>query len=230
MPSFHRPSRPAPRGAARALAVAALTFLAAVAVAPAPAVAQITDPADPAFWYGRAADGSPTVKIYFFWTSRCPHCRAAKPFLEGLPGKLPYVELLSRPTEGSAANARLYASAARALGADPTSVPGILFCGQAQIGFDDASGVGASLVQRIADCRARLVADPSLLTKPLAVIPVEQRARSGGGAGSTVAIIIGLAFVGLVVAGVVLSRRAAAEKARALAAKGGGERRKKKKR
>ncbi|MCZ8131036.1 MAG: hypothetical protein O9284_06995 [Steroidobacteraceae bacterium] len=215
---------------ARLPALAALLCVALVAALPATAVAQATDPADPSFWYGRAADGSPTIKVYFFWTSRCQHCRAAKPFLEGLPEKFPYVELLSRPTEGSASNARLYASTARALGADPTSVPGILFCGEAQIGFDDAAGVGASIVQRLASCRARLQADPSLLTKPVKVLTVEQRASSGGGPGRTVAIVIGVLFVGLVVAGIVLSKRAAAAKARALeraAAARGGERRKK---
>lgn len=207
--------------------VALAATLLASALAP-PARAEVTDAADPAFWYGRAADGSPTIKVHFFWTNRCANCRAAKPFMEALPERLPFVELVSRPTEGSPSNARLQYATATALGADPTSVPAIFFCGEAQIGYDDARGAGASLVRRLEACRARLAADPSLLTKPVPVIPKEQRASADGGAGTVVAIVIAAAFVGLVVLGVVLSRRAAAAKARQAAARHGERSRRKK--
>jgi thiol-disulfide isomerase/thioredoxin len=187
------------------------------------------DPADAAFWYSTAPDGSPRIKVYFYWTSRCEHCRAARPFMEELPQKQPFVDLISRPTEGSATNARLQYMTATALGADPVAVPAIFFCGEAQIGYDTAAGVGAALVQRLEACRSRLVADPSLLTRPLPVIPKERRAQSGSGGGSVAAIVIGALFVALVLAGIVLSRKTAAAKERAIAAKKGdkGKRRKK---
>lgn len=197
-----------------------------LAAAPAQAA---SDPADPAFWYGRAADGSPRIKVYFFWTSRCPNCRAARPFLEDLPSRLPFVELVSRPTEGSAANARLQYSTAKALGADPTSVPAIFFCGEAQIGFDEATGVGASLVRRIEACRARLAADPGLLTAPVKVIPRDQRSDADNGGGIFAAVLLA-AFMAMIVVGVVLSRRAAAAKEHRSAGKHGERKAKKKKR
>jgi hypothetical protein len=196
-------------------------LLAIVAFVPTGRAAAADDPADPSFWYATAADGSPRIKVYFFWTTRCEHCRAARPFIEDLPNRLPYVELLNRPTEGSATNSRLQYSTARALGVDPVSVPAIFFCGEAQVGYDSAAGVGAALVQRIEACRARLTADPSLLTRPVNVIPKEQRATSGSGGGSIAAIAIGALFLALIAAGVVLSRRSAAAKERAIAAKRG---------
>lgn len=179
------------------------------------------DPADAAFWYSTAPDGSPRIKVFFYWTTRCEHCRAARPFMEELPQKLPFVDLISRPTEGSATNARLQYMTATALGADPVAVPAIFFCGEAQIGYDSAAGVGAALVQRLEACRARLVADPSLLTKPLPVIPKERRAKSGEGGASVAALVIGALFVAMILAGFVLSRKTAAAKERAIAAKKG---------
>jgi glutaredoxin len=183
------------------------------------------DPANPAFWYSTGADGAPRIKVHFFWTSRCEHCRAARPFMEDLPARLPYVDLVSRPTDGSASNARLQYSTALALAADPVSVPAIFFCGQAQIGYDSASSTGASIVQRLEECRARLAADPSLLTKPVSVVPAAQRESSADRTGTYVAAGVGIAFVGLIVAGVVLSRRAAAQRERARTAKQGERRR-----
>jgi hypothetical protein len=209
------------RGAGTASAPLLAALLAVLALLPVGAAVASDDPADPAFWYSTAADGSPRIKLYFYWTSRCEHCRAARPFIEGLPIKLPFVDLVNRPTEGSATNSRSQFLTASALGADPVSVPAIFFCGEAQVGFDSATGVGADIVRRLEACRTRLAADPALLTKPVPVIPKEQRAASGSGGGSIAAIVIGLLFVGLIAAGVVLSRRAAAAKDRAIAAKRG---------
>lgn len=194
-----------------------LALVATLLVVLLPARASLADAADPAFWYATASDGSPRIKLHFFWTSRCPHCQAAKPFMEALPSRLPYVDVVSHPTEGDAANARLQYATATALGADPTSVPAIFFCGKAQIGYDSAETTGAALVQQLDACRSRLAADPSLLTKPVPVIATDQRAGSGGG--STFALVIGAAFVALVVAGVVLAKKSAAAKARADAAR-----------
>lgn len=174
------------------------------------------DAADPAFWYATAPDGSARIRLHFFWTTRCPHCQAARPFVEGLPARLPYVDLVSHPTDGDASAARLQYATARALGADPTSVPAIFFCGESQIGYDDAATTGATLVQRLDACRARLAADPSLLARPIAVIA--QDARAGGG-GTRVALAIGAAFVGLIVLGMVLAMKSARAQERADAAR-----------
>jgi hypothetical protein len=212
---------PARRRGTTAFAILLGVVLPVLAILPSGAALAADDPADPSFWYDTAPDGSPRIKVYFYWTTRCEHCRAARPFMEDLPNRLPHVELISRPTEGSATNSRMQYATASALGVDPVSVPAIFFCGEAQIGYDSASGVGAALIQRIEACRSRLVADPSLLTKPVAVVPKDQRKSSGSSGGSIAAIAIGVLFVGLIVAGVVLSRKSAAARDRAIAAKKG---------
>jgi hypothetical protein len=213
----------------RCARLAAALLVAFVAAAHVPvATAQSgdsTDAANPEFWYSTGPDGTPRIKVHFFWTSRCEHCRAARPFMEDLPARLPFVDLVSRPTDGSASNARLQYSTAQALGADPVAVPAIFFCGQAQIGYDSAATTGASIVQRLEECRQRLAAEPALLTQPVPVVPPERRAAAVDRTGTYVALAIGAVFVGLIVAGVVLARRAAAQRERTRAAKQGERRR-----
>lgn len=143
-----------------ALAVTLPGFAAAPTVAPPTA----SDAAQPAFWYGTAPDGSPTVKLYFFWTPTCPHCRAAQPFVAGLRERLPWVEIVSRPVKDDPASARLYFLTARSLGVEATSVPGFLFCRSVEIGYDTAATTGEELVRKLRACRERILADPSAMT------------------------------------------------------------------
>lgn len=116
------------------------------------------------FWYERAADGSPVVRLYFFWTPTCPHCRAAKPFVEALPARLPWLRVVSLPVKDQPANARLYYETAKSLGADALSVPGFLFCRQASVGYDAAETTGEFLVAELRKCHAKIVADPAAMT------------------------------------------------------------------
>ena len=45
------------------------------------------------FWYGTAADGGPTVRLYYFFSPTCPHCQAAKPFLDEMASRKPWLEI-----------------------------------------------------------------------------------------------------------------------------------------
>ena len=47
------------------------------------------DPKSNDFWYGTAADGTPTVRLYYFFSPTCPHCQAAKPVIAELEAKYP---------------------------------------------------------------------------------------------------------------------------------------------
>jgi hypothetical protein len=111
-------------------------------------------PREDAFWYGTAADGTPTVRLYFFWTAGCPHCRAARPFVESLPERLPWVQVESHEIGRGRESVRLYLEAARAAGGDARSVPGFVFCRQIEVGFHTAATTGAELVRRLEACRA----------------------------------------------------------------------------
>jgi hypothetical protein len=123
-------------------------FLPAVPASAAP------DPKDDAFWYGTAADGMPTVRLYFFWSSSCPHCQVARPFVEALPQRLPWLDLHTYEVGRSREAVRLYIEAARAVGGDASSVPGFLFCRQIEVGFHKAETTGAELVRMLEACRA----------------------------------------------------------------------------
>lgn len=164
----HGPADSVLLGALAALGLLAATLLLAfipaaarAAIVERPDAAIAAGPVSPTFWYGRATDAGPTVRLYFFWTPTCPHCRAAKPFVEALPARLPWLEIVSLPVKDEPANARLYYQTAKSLGADALSVPGFLFCRQASVGYDTAETTGEHLVRQLEQCHARIVADPS---------------------------------------------------------------------
>ena len=115
-------------------------------------------PRDEAFWYGTAPDGSPTVRLHFFWSATCPHCQVAKPFVDALPGRYPWIELRSYEISGSQKNVDLYVGAARSVGGEARSVPGFLFCRKIEVGFHDAETTGAELARKLEACRSARVA------------------------------------------------------------------------
>lgn len=154
------------RGDAVLIVLAAVLAFGAALFAPrlahaAPTAAEATQPA---FWYGTAPDGTPSVKLYFFWTPTCPHCRAAQPFVADLRERLPWLEIVSLPVKDNPTNARLYYETAQRLGVEAMSVPGFLFCRKVEIGYDTAETTGAYLEKQLQQCRERIVADPSAMT------------------------------------------------------------------
>ena len=104
------------------------------------------------------ADPAPvagSVELHFFWSRGCPHCQAARPFVEALPGRLPWLRLHSLEV-GEPANGALYDRMAQAIGEDASSVPAFLFCGRMMVGFDAPETTGAELVAALEACRAGL--------------------------------------------------------------------------
>lgn len=140
------------------------------------ALVHAASPADDAFWYGTAPDGTPSIKLYFFWTPTCPHCQAAQPFIRSLPGQHPWIELRSYPVKDNAANARLYFDTAAALGKEALSVPGFIFCREVEIGYDSAETSGRYLLGKLEACRARLLHEgvAGVDAETAATTPVEE--------------------------------------------------------
>jgi hypothetical protein len=158
----------------RLLVLAALLLLARLAGATDP------DSASDEFWYGTAADGTPTVRLYYFFSPACPHCQAARPFLDDLAARTPWLEIRRHSVKDNRANARFYYETAQSLGVEALSVPGFLFCRQALIGYDDDAHMGAELERALAACRASRLAGAG--TIPAAAGP---KASSAAPAGST---------------------------------------------
>jgi thiol-disulfide isomerase/thioredoxin len=116
------------------------------------------DPATDEFWYGRAADGGPQIRLYYFYSPTCPHCQAAAPFLEELRQRLPWLEIGKYSVRDDRDNARFYFNTAQSLGVEALSVPGFIFCREVMIGFDTTATTGAQLEQALTACRERRAA------------------------------------------------------------------------
>ncbi len=95
--------------------------------------------------FGRAAP----VDLVLFWGQGCPHCAAAKPFLEGLAAD-ERVTLHSFEVYFDDANRRLFAAAGRSFGFEAGSVPTILIGDEVYVGFSEA--VARRVQVRLATC------------------------------------------------------------------------------
>jgi thiol-disulfide isomerase/thioredoxin len=116
------------------------------------------DPAVEAFWHGMAPDGGPSVRLHYFYSPSCPHCQAAKPFLDQLQSRLPWLEVERYSVKDDRDNARFYYSTAKSLGVEALSVPGFVFCREVRIGFDAAETTGADLERALLACREQRAA------------------------------------------------------------------------
>lgn len=119
-------------------------------------------PDDDAFWHGRAADGTPSVILHYFYSPTCPHCQQAAPFITAMDEELDWLELRKYSVKDNRENARLYFDTAQALGVEALSVPGFIFCREVRIGYDTDQTTGADLRRALESCReARLAGSPA---------------------------------------------------------------------
>jgi hypothetical protein len=130
--------------------------------------ANAATPTEDAFWFGETADGAPSVRLYYFYSPTCPHCQAAKPFLDSLPERFPWLEVQRFSVKDNRVNARFYYETAKAVGVEALSVPGFAFCRQVLIGYDTAETTGAELARALEACHAERV---SAATSPVAAEP-----------------------------------------------------------
>jgi thiol-disulfide isomerase/thioredoxin len=128
------------------------------------------DPKSDEFWFGTAADGTPVVRLYYFYSPTCPHCQAAAPFIDELRARWPWLEVQKYAVKDDRKNARFYYETALSLGTQALSVPGFIFCRQVLIGYDTAETTGAEIAAALESCREQRLAggsgapDPSAAT------------------------------------------------------------------
>lgn len=104
-------------------------------------------------WYGTDATDRPTVRLYFFWTETCPHCRRARPFVDGLAQEFRWLEVSSLLlTEDRPHDIALFLDMTEALGERTPGVPAFLFCGRMIVGFGAAETSGAELREALIAC------------------------------------------------------------------------------
>jgi thiol-disulfide isomerase/thioredoxin len=81
------------------------------------------------------ADGK--VPLYFFWGEGCPHCAAAKPFLERLRDRYPRLEVRSYEVFSSEENLRMLKEMAQRHGTEARGVPMMFVGGRSFSGFSE---------------------------------------------------------------------------------------------
>lgn len=127
-----------------------------LALVPARAAAHAEAPAQTA--------ASQRVDLYFFWSARCPHCQAARPFVEALPTRYPWLTLYSLELTQQPEAIGTYLQMAARLGQEANAVPAFIFCGRMQTGYDSDATTGAELAGLLEACHRQggsLPAEPT---------------------------------------------------------------------
>ena len=103
-------------------------------------------------WTSIDAQGDTRIHLYFFWSTHCPHCTHALPFVTELAQRNSWLELQALEVKSNSSHIRRYRELAATLGQEANSVPAFLFCGTMTTGFDTDSTTGVTLEQSLYDC------------------------------------------------------------------------------
>ncbi|MBK5914026.1 NrdH-redoxin [Rhodocyclus purpureus] len=106
-------------------------------------------------WSRPGADGRAEVQLYFFWSTTCPHCTAAHPFVSAIPQQRPWVRVHALEVSRQPDNFARFEDLARLAGGEAEAVPSFVFCGEMHTGWDGEEGSGAELLRRLDACHAR---------------------------------------------------------------------------
>jgi thiol-disulfide isomerase/thioredoxin len=87
--------------------------------------------------FAQATTNLHKVVIYLFWGDGCPHCAAAKPFLNGLTQRYPNIELRMYEVWYVDTNRDLLINMAASYGFEPHAVPTIMIGNQYWEGYND---------------------------------------------------------------------------------------------
>ncbi len=109
-------------------------------------------------WYEKSSTGDIKLYLYFFWSKECPHCRRAKPFLEELQTRHPWVLLQQKEVTEYPENKTLFHEMVDSLGETSRAVPTLMFCGGMVQGFDKPENSGVKLTSLLKDCHQQLTA------------------------------------------------------------------------
>lgn len=87
-------------------------------------------------WFEQNKDGATVIHMYFFWSTKCPHCLEAQPHIEQLPETQDGIQLHSYQLIGEPDNVLRYQLMAKVVGQKAQTVPAFLFCNTMLTGFD----------------------------------------------------------------------------------------------
>jgi hypothetical protein len=104
-------------------------------------------------WLTEGPDGQQTLVLYYFYSDSCPHCQDAKPFVAEL-AETEWLDVRRYEISKNYDNGRLYWEMAKDIGEKGVSVPGFLYCGKLETGYDAAETTGRKLLSELEACRA----------------------------------------------------------------------------
>lgn len=106
---------------------------------------------DPVVWRDADADGTPRTHLYFFWTRTCPHCLEARPIVQRLDERYPWLVVHSYDLGAGPGGGALYVRIAESLGDSAQYVPALAYCRTLQQGAVEEDTLQRSLL----DCHAQ---------------------------------------------------------------------------
>ena len=111
------------------------------------------DPGDD-MWHHTNSDGEVVIDLYFVFTSTCPHCMHALPFIEELDDSLAWLNVVWLQADlGDPEVERVALAAAAEVGESIRGVPAFMFCDTMIAGYNNPEGVGAEIVTGLEACR-----------------------------------------------------------------------------
>jgi hypothetical protein len=126
-------------------------------------------------WYAIAETGEPRIALYFGYSTTCPHCAKAKPWLEAFEARTPWLDVhwlrVNGDDEEAFRNASFLVGLAESIGEQVEGVPAFFFGERLRVGFDEAETTGIALEEEIAGYRAELLAELGLASPAPAVSP-----------------------------------------------------------
>ncbi|GGP60318.1 cytochrome c biosynthesis protein [Shewanella algicola] len=131
-----------------------LLLLLSVLILTPSSIANTTPATDNSLWYTQQQDAQPAVKLHFFWSKTCPHCREAHPFIDALGERFEWIDLhdyaISDP-----GNVDKLMQMGQHTGVEPKSVPYFAICGEAVVGYNSHDVTGRYILERLIDCYQR---------------------------------------------------------------------------
>jgi len=104
-------------------------------------------------WHHTDDDGATVIDLYFVYSSTCPHCQRALPFIDDLEQSLPWLNVVwLRVDSGDPKVEEVALGVAASVGRNISGVPAFMFCGTMVAGYDGPEGVGAEIAAGLEAC------------------------------------------------------------------------------
>lgn len=98
-------------------------------------------------------DGGTVIDLYFVYSTSCPHCQRALPFIEDLENSLPWLNVVFLQADsGDPEVERVAIAAALDVGEPISGVPTFMFCDTMITGYNGPEGIGARISSELEAC------------------------------------------------------------------------------